>query len=132
MRLIQRVEEATMRHSDSRYSIGTVMLNHQDDIPTMTLKDVADLSYASKASVVRFAQSFGYPGWKEFHRDLVAQILEQKNHPERVDVDHPCFQTERTSDLYQTVVNPLQRRKLKTDSSHCPAKRYGRWYFPDR
>lgn len=112
MRLVQRIEEATMRYSDSRYSIGSVLLAHQNEISTMSLKDVADLSYASKASVVRFAQSFGYPGWKEFHMDLTAQILEKKNHPERVDVNYP-FNKQANIDLVASSIAQLMLQSIE-------------------
>lgn len=89
MKLVQQIEEAALQFTDTRRSIARVILEHRKDFHELSLKDIADLAYVSKATVVRFAQHFGYQGWMDFRDDYIAQLYSESSRPERVDVNYP-------------------------------------------
>lgn len=41
--------------------------------------EIAEKTYTSKATVIRFAKAMGYDGWKEFMKDYIAEIQYRKN-----------------------------------------------------
>ena len=57
-----------------------------------TIEEIAEKTYTSKATVVRFAKSMGYDGWKEFMKDYVSKIQYQKVHESQVDFNFPFSQ----------------------------------------
>ncbi len=53
---------------DANYMIAKTMLNHFDELPAMTIQDVADICFVSCASISRFVRLLGYSGFTEFKR----------------------------------------------------------------
>jgi len=41
-------------------------LTHKTELAHLTLDDIQNQAYISKSSLVRFAKSLGFSGWKEF------------------------------------------------------------------
>lgn len=103
MRLIQQIEEATLKYTDARRSIAAVILEHRTDFHELSLEAVAKLAYVSKPTVVRFAQSFGYTGWRDFREDVVAQLYSTAAKPERVDVNYPFQKSADLKEITQAI-----------------------------
>lgn len=64
--LFQRINEADFKPTDARHAIGTYLLEHREQIQSLSMEKLAQLTHTSKTSLVRFAQYFGFSGWKEF------------------------------------------------------------------
>ena len=70
MFLIQKVEEVVVSYDDGRKTIGEFILSHPDTIHTYSIDEIARQTHTSKASIVRFAKTLGYEGWKDLKKDL--------------------------------------------------------------
>lgn len=110
MKLIQQIEEAALKYSNTRRCIASVILEHRTDFHELSLENIAEFAFVSKPTVVRFAQRFGYAGWRDFRDDVVAELYTAQVHPERVDVNYP-FQAD--SDL-NSITDALARTMIQT------------------
>lgn len=68
--LLSIVNYGDIRHP--HYTIAKIILNHYQQIPQMTVKDIAKYTHSSSASITRFVKSAGFESFK----DLKAQIGE--------------------------------------------------------
>lgn len=89
MFLFQKIEEVMMTYHDARSTIAQFILQEKDALYTYTIEEIAQHTYTSKATVVRFAKTLGYDGWREFIKDYVAEKKYQDNHVSDVDVNYP-------------------------------------------
>ena len=71
MFLFQKIEETMMRYTDARHAVGEFILQEQDKLYQYTVTEIAEKTFTSKATVVRFAKAMGYDGWKELDRKSV-------------------------------------------------------------
>lgn len=55
--LLQKIEELMMNHHDARYAVGEFVLHEQTNLHHYTISQIAEYTYTSKATVVRFAKT---------------------------------------------------------------------------
>lgn len=89
MFLFQKIEEIMMEYSDARHAVGEFIIRERDEIYKYTVGEVAERTFTSKATVVRFAKAMGYDGWKEFMKDYVAEMQYRKMHENDIDYNFP-------------------------------------------
>lgn len=89
MFLFQKIEEIMMEYSDARHAVGEFIIRERDDIYKYTVGEVAERTFTSKATVVRFAKAMGYDGWKEFMKDYIAELQYRKMHENDIDYNFP-------------------------------------------
>lgn len=51
-----------MNHHDARYAVGEFVLYEQVKLHRYTISQIAEYTYTSKATVVRFAKTLGFDG----------------------------------------------------------------------
>lgn len=110
MFLFQKIEEVTMKYSDARHAVGEFIIREQDNIYKYTLGEIAERTYTSKATVVRFAKAMGYEGWKEFMKDYIAEIQYQKAHDNDIDYNFPFQET----DDLTMIIDNIQKLQIET------------------
>lgn len=110
MFLIQKIEETMMKYSDARHAVGEFILREPNDIFRYTIGEIAERTYTSKATVVRFAKAMGYDGWKEFMKDYIAEFQYQKQHENTLDYNFP-FQED---DDLDTILDNIERVQEET------------------
>ncbi|MDQ0363037.1 MurR/RpiR family transcriptional regulator [Breznakia pachnodae] len=59
---------------DTNYSIAKEMLMHFDDIPNVTIHEMADFCYVSSASISRFVKMLGYENYVDFKKQCKDSI----------------------------------------------------------
>lgn len=69
--------------SDGHRAIATWLLEHRNEAPTLTTKQIARATFTSPAAVVRFAQKLGYSGFEELRSELARERLSQPTLPLR-------------------------------------------------
>ncbi|WP_338787206.1 MurR/RpiR family transcriptional regulator [Metabacillus sp. FJAT-53654] len=113
MYLFQRIEEVIVQYSDARRFIGEFLLGNRDDIDKYSMNDVANLTFTSKPTLVRFAKSLGYSGWKEFMYAFAHETVVQKDN-EYNDVN-PNFPFDANDDTLEIIekVSCLQIQSIK-------------------
>lgn len=64
MFLFQRIEEVILKNNDAKANIAEFVLDEKKELHKYTITQIAERTYTSKATVVRFAKALGYEGWK--------------------------------------------------------------------
>lgn len=103
MFLTHRIEELVAASTDTRHTIGAFALQERSHLSDYTIADIARETFSSKASVTRFAKALGYPGWREFIRDFMAEVRYEANHDAIVDINYPF----KEGDTQETIVNAI-------------------------
>lgn len=101
MFLMQRIEELMMHYRDARYAVGEFVLHEQKNLYRYTINEVAEYSYTSKATVVRFAKTLGYGGWREFMKDFISEMKYQEQHKSDVDANYPFNENSSITDIVE-------------------------------
>lgn len=112
MFLFQKIEETMMRYTDARHAVGEFILQEQDKLYQYTVTEIAEKTFTSKATVVRFAKAMGYDGWKEFMKDYIAEVNYQKKYKNKVDFNIP-FQKEDSFDTIAENIKKLQMESIR-------------------
>ncbi len=110
MFLFQKIEETMMQYSDARHAVGEFIIREQDNIYKYTIGEIAERTYTSKATVVRFAKAMGYDGWKEFMKDYIAEMQYRKQHDNEIDYNFPFLE----NDSIDTILDNLCRLQTET------------------
>ena len=87
MFLIDKLQ-ATTNLTANEERIATFILSHIDEIPQMTIEDLAKKTYTSHSAIVRLAKKLDYEGFKEFKAELV-EIVYRNLH--KIDNVNPNF-----------------------------------------
>lgn len=112
MFLFQKIEETMMKYTDARHAVGEFILREPEALYQYTVSEIAEKTYTSKATVVRFAQAMGYEGWKEFMKDYIAEVKYQKDHQNTVDFNMP-FQKGDNEDIIIENIKKLQIESIQ-------------------
>lgn len=78
-----------MEYHDTRYAVGEFVLHEQSNLHKYTINQIAEYSYTSKATVVRFAKTLGFDGWKEFMKAFISEMKYLEQHKADADVNYP-------------------------------------------
>ncbi len=79
--LLLKIRESYRDLGDKDSQIANFILQHESEVPKLTISQIAEGSSASQAAVVRFCKLFGCEGFKDFRRRLTTDILEQAQKP---------------------------------------------------
>lgn len=78
--LIRRLREYRPQASEAELNIVDFILTHPKDAVGKSVRELADLTFASPSTIVRFCQRAGCSGYKEFQRCLVYEVaLSERN-----------------------------------------------------
>ena len=62
---------STTPQQDANYDIAMAMLTHYGKLKNLSLAEIADLCYVSKASISRFCRFMGFDSFRELHDYLL-------------------------------------------------------------
>lgn len=79
----------TQGFSDGHRAIAAWLLEHRNEAPTLTTKQIARATFTSPAAVVRFAQKLGYNGFEELRSELARESVYLNQHFRGVDANQP-------------------------------------------
>ena len=103
MFLLQKIEELMMNHHDARYAVGEFVLHEQSNLHNYTINQIAEYSYTSKATVVRFAKTLGFEGWKEFMKAYISEMKYMEQHQGDVDANYPFHAKSTTNEIIDSL-----------------------------
>lgn len=89
MFLFQRIEEAMIKNNDAKANIAEFVLEERKELHKYTISQIAEHTYTSKATVVRFAKALGYEGWKDFMVDFEKELQYEEKHEKDIDANYP-------------------------------------------
>lgn len=110
MFLFQKIEEMMMTYKDARYAVGKFVLEQKDNLYKYTVNDIAEQTYTSKATVVRFAKALGFDGWKDFIKAFISEIKYQEAHQTDIDANYPFYETSST----QEIIDGLEKVQIES------------------
>ncbi|MGN0707805.1 MAG: MurR/RpiR family transcriptional regulator [Faecalibacterium sp.] len=89
MLLFQQIEDLAYKHTDARRTIGEFLLAKKSRIKEYSMQQIADQTFSSKSSLVRFAKSLGFSGWKEFMEQFLSDSYYEESHYTDIDPNFP-------------------------------------------
>ena len=72
--LCERVRRQSLEMPGARQSIADFLVQEGSGIKNLTMSEVADLTFTSKPSLVRFAKALGFDGWRSFRLAYVEAV----------------------------------------------------------
>lgn len=112
--LLAHVRQATLELPCSRKSVADFLLREGSGVANLSMAEVADLTFTSKPSLVRFAKAMGYSGWRDFRLAFVTAIKESEegvSSVRQIDPNHPFGPEDMLSDVVSSV-SALERQAL--------------------
>lgn len=114
MLLFQQVEEMAHSHTDARHVIGEFLLKEKSNIKKYTMQEIAEKSYTSKSSLVRFAKALGFQGWKDFIEKFLNDTYYEESHYTDIDPNFPIEEGESTKNIVYKISNLMVESILDT------------------
>ena len=81
--------EFELEFSESEKEIARYILNHGDDVLSMSVKEQAKNTYTSPATIVRLCKKIGLEGYNDFKIKYSAELQYDLHHSNRIDVNFP-------------------------------------------
>lgn len=103
MYIFQKIEELSIQYADARKNIAEFLLNERSHIKYYSMQQIADLTFTSKPTLVRFAKSVGFNGWTEFIKDFLNECHYQETHFSEIDPNTPFMQVDNTDEIIQKL-----------------------------
>ena len=118
MKLLQKIEEYTILYTDSRAQIAEFLLQNKDKLNQYSMNDIAQQTFSSKATLVRFAKSLGFSGWKELAKTLIEEIRYEETHYSDISPNIPFDKNDSFPDVIQKIAT------IQVESIHDTADRF--------
>ena len=81
--------EFELEFSESEKEIARYILNHGDDVLSMSVKQLAKQTYTSPATIVRLCKKIGLEGYNDFKIKYSAELQYDLQRTDRIDVNFP-------------------------------------------
>ncbi|MHC5374492.1 MurR/RpiR family transcriptional regulator [Enterococcus sp. LJL120] len=106
MYLFQKIEDAAFKENDARRSIGEFLLENKDQLANLTMQEIAQRTFSSKPTLVRFAKYFGYSGWREFIYAFTHEVASlELSASDSVDPNLPFDENSETLEIIENIAN---------------------------
>ncbi|MCC4045644.1 MurR/RpiR family transcriptional regulator [Enterococcus gallinarum] len=103
MNLLQRIEEYTVSPNSTKRGIAEFILENKYDIHKFSINQIAEQTFASKSSLVRFGKALGFAGWKDFCNKLIEDIRYEQTHYSEIDPNIPFTSKDDFSEIIQNI-----------------------------
>lgn len=112
MYLFQKIEEQAARHNDARKYIGDFLLLEKRNVGKYSMQQIAEKTYTSKTTLFRYAQGFGFSGWKEFINEFLEEVHYSESHYSNVDPNLPFMPNDTTKEIVEKITK-IQMESLE-------------------
>ncbi len=102
MLLREKFEKMT-NLSEGQKSILQYMCDHSQEIASMTIKELAQATYTSPATLIRVSKKLGYNGFDELKKDFLTEENYINTHFQKIDPNYPFLAT----DNYMTIASKI-------------------------
>jgi DNA-binding MurR/RpiR family transcriptional regulator len=100
---ISKALAAQDNFSKSEVEIANYILDHKEDVLSMSVNDLAKITYTSTSSVVRLCRKIGIDGFREFKIQYAAELERQLNEMDTVNSDFPFHPGDSVTDITQKM-----------------------------
>lgn len=101
--MLEDIQLLAQQKQSSKAAIAETIMEHLNSIEQLSLEDLARLSFTSKSSVVRFAQSLGFKGWVDFLPALLSERIYADAHYSNIDHSLPFNQDDSIKAIIQKI-----------------------------
>lgn len=115
MNLYQKIEQIAILNRGSKGVIANYIIQNSRDITKYTVDLIAEKTFTSKASVVRFAKNLGFTGWREFIAAFADEQRYLTQHSGDIDANFPFKADDSTPKVIQNI-QKLQEQTISTTS----------------
>lgn len=126
--LIDRIRAEAPRLPAACRAIADFLIMEGTGMDDVSMAELARQTFTSKPTIVRFAQLFGYDGWKSFHADFIA-CARRREERERsrvaVDFNYP-FAVSDTPERIVDAVAKVHAATVDALSEHVDAAEFAR------
>ena len=112
MYLFQKIDEIALQHHDASNTIAEYLLKEKTALRDMSMQEIANKTFTSKATLTRFAKKAGYSGWIEFFADFMNECQYFERHFTDVDPNIPFSETDSTREMIRKICQ-IQMESLK-------------------
>lgn len=103
MRLVRRIEDMGRVHTGAWSTIAAFLLEPQNDLAKLSMADIADKTFVSKATLTRFAKELGFTGWREFRRAYLEERFRARDAYGNIDVNLPFDADSSTQEIIDSI-----------------------------
>lgn len=96
--------EFELNFTNSEKEIAHYILNHGEDALNMNVKELANETYNSPATIVRLCKKIGLTGYNDFKIKYSAELQYDFHHSDRIDVNFPFDE----NDSYKMISHKLE------------------------
>lgn len=100
--------EFELDFSHSEKEISRFILNHGDDVLSMSVKELAKKTYTSPATIVRLCKKIGLEGYNDFKIKYSAELQYDLHHTDRIDVNFPFHQDDSYASICHNIASMNQ------------------------
>lgn len=97
--------EFELDFSYSEKQIARYILNHGEDVLSMSAKQLADATYTSPATIVRLCRKIGLEGYNDFKIKYSAELQYDHRNEKRIDVNFPFSNSDDAMQIAKNLVS---------------------------
>ncbi len=105
--------------TNTEKDIAAYVLEHPDEVTSMTIGELAEAAFASAASIVRLCHKLGVEGYREFRIDLAADLERSRSGETDINPDTPFLEGQGTREVMSSIAN-LKRLAIERCYSMVP------------
>lgn len=112
--LLALVEATTLDLPGSRKSIADFLVQEGSGVENLSMAEVAELTFTSKPSLVRFSKAMGFSGWRDFRLEFVKAMRRRESQRHETSEVDPNYPFSADDDLPSVVTNvcSLERQAI--------------------
>ena len=97
--------EFELNFSNSEKQIARYILNHGEDVLSMSAKQLAEATYTSPATIVRLCRKIGLEGYNDFKIKYSAELQYDHRNEKRIDVNFPFSNSDDAMQIAKNLVS---------------------------
>lgn len=121
MSILSKLEFA-LDFSPSEKEIAKYILQHNNDVLTMSIQKLSQMTYTSPATIVRLCRKIGLEGYSDFKIKYSAELQADSNINHRIDVNYPFLKKDNALQICQKLATLNQETILDTLNLIDPQK----------
>ena len=97
--------EFELDFSHSEKQIARYILDNGEDVLSMSVKELANKTYTSPATIVRLCRKIGLEGYNDFKIKYSAELQYDKRNQKRIDVNFPFLPHDSKETIAENLVS---------------------------
>lgn len=116
MLISEKIEQLSLRYNDARHTVAQFLLSEFKKLDSMSMQDVAEATYTSKATLVRVAKALGYTGWNDFIKAYLEEIKEKQKLYGDIDTNFPFKGLDSLHEVRESISHIYMESVYQTNS----------------